>query len=169
MTVLLANYDEEVAIEELANVGSFNHSYVQARLTAIFVFMDAFTTFTELSLDTTSLQDETLKAKFKSEIKPDICIYPQKLSLDLPNDILRMTEMPELAIEILSPAQATQVLIEKIKAYFALGVRSCWLVNPLVRSVTVFSAPKQFYSVSEGDIVDDVLSVRIAIADVFGI
>lgn len=56
MTTLLAeadliNFDEEVAPEELADLGSFNHSYLQTKLAVLLFAFDQYTALTELSLD----------------------------------------------------------------------------------------------------------------------
>ena len=55
-----------------------------------------------------------------------MCIY-LKRQRNLQNDILRMSEMPLLAIEVLSPKQGIYDILEKFKLYFSLGVQSCWL------------------------------------------
>jgi len=70
--------------------------------------------------------------KNKGEIVPDLCVYQQSPPLvdDPGEDEVRVTTMPELAIEVLSPTQSINELLKKIKAYFALGVKSCWLVMP---------------------------------------
>ena len=161
-----AAYDEEFVSEELAALGSYNHSYLQAKLTSLFFIMNEYTAFTELSLDVSHLEDDVLRAKFIDTIKPDICLYPAR-SLDVAEDILKMTEMPLLTIEILSPMQGVQTLLEKIKVYFALGVQSSWLIYPSVRTVAVYSSAKAFMSYSDGDVVDETLGIRIPLSDIF--
>lgn len=37
---------------------------------------------------------------------------------------------PELAIEILSPSETSQSLMDKIEEYRMIGVLECWIVNP---------------------------------------
>ncbi|MEM7131999.1 MAG: Uma2 family endonuclease [Chloroflexota bacterium] len=165
MIETLLDFDEEIAPEELAELGSYNHSYLQAKLSSLFFVRSEYTPFTELSLDVSGLDDEVLKAKYKDSIKPDICLYPNR-SLNPAEDILKMTEMPLLAIEILSPMQGVHTLQEKIKVYFALGVQSCWLVYPSVPAVTVYQSAQAFHSYSSGDVVDDALGIRIPLADI---
>ena len=166
MTTMLAEYDEEFAPEELAELGSFNHSYLQTKLVVLLFSLDRYTVLTELSLDVGELKDESLRAKFKDSIKPDISVYPKR-ALDVTDDILKMSEMPLLAIEILSPMQGVQSLIEKVRVYFALGVRSCWIVYPYGRSVAVYSSSKTFISYSVDDVVDEVQDIRLPLADIF--
>ncbi len=57
--------------------------------------------------------------------------------------------------------------MDKVKAYFDLGVQSCWLVYPSVPAVSVYSGPKTFKSYVEGDIVDHVIDVQLPIAQLF--
>ena len=45
--------------------------------------------------------------------------------------------------EILSPKQDTYDILEKFKAYFALGITSCWLVAPALRTVTVYASNEE--------------------------
>ncbi|HRW04924.1 MAG TPA: Uma2 family endonuclease [Caldilineaceae bacterium] len=162
----LAKYDEEIAPEELTELGSFNHSYLQTKLAVLLFALEDYTALTELSLDVSGLDDEILRAKFKDSIKPDISVYSRR-ALDITEDVLKMAEMPLLAIEILSPMQAVQSLIDKVHAYFALGVRSCWIVYPYNRSVTVYTSPKTFTTYSTGDVVDETLNLRLPLAEIF--
>lgn len=43
-----------------------------------------------------------------------------------------------LIVEILSPSQGYQSVVEKIDAYFANGVQSVWEINPALRRVAVY-------------------------------
>lgn len=159
-------YDEEVAYEELDNVGSFNHSYLQSRLTILLWQKSSLTVLTELSLDVSGLQDETLRRWFREEIKPDVAVY-DKRKPDYQDDIIRMVEMPILAVEILSPTQATMNVLRKVKAYFALGVQSCWLVYPYSKTVTVYRAADDYQSYSSGELVDSALNITIPLSEIF--
>ena len=95
--------------------------------------------------------------------------YPR--GLRKPVDILRMTDMPVLAIEILSPKQGIYDIKQKFQAYFALGIPSCWLVQPEIEAVTVYSAIDQFklFDRSHGDteIVDTVLGIHLSLEKIF--
>lgn len=170
MTTLFAEQDlihnEEVAPEELAELGSLNHSYLQTKLAVLFFTLEEYTALTELSLDVSGLEDDELRRKYKDSIKPDVSVYSRR-TLDLTEDILKMAEMPLLAIEILSPMQGVQSLIEKVHVYFALGVRSCWIVYPYGRAITVYKSPKDFTSYSAGDVVDEVLNLHLPLAEIF--
>lgn len=152
-------------VSEAEDMGSLNHSYLQTKLGALFLMLNEYIAFTELSLDTSTVQAEFPYAG--QSIVPDVAVYPAR-QINLAKDTLKMTEMPLLAIEILSPMQASQLLIDKLAIYFALGVRSCWLVYPMAQTISVFSAPDQFHSFSAGEVIDEVLGLRLSIEEIFG-
>ena len=154
----------EIESEESVDRGSLNHSAIQVNLAFLLKKIGTFSVYTELSLDTNQL-DKT-KYKFKEEIKPDVCIYPKR-GLSRPYDILKMAEMPLLAMEILSPKQGLQEIVEKIDAYFALGVRSCWLIDPTTAIVVVYSALDEHKVFSSGEVVDDTIGIRLPFDEIF--
>lgn len=160
MTELLAEIESEESVE----MGSLNHSAIQVNLAVLLKQVGTFSVYTELSLDTSRL-DKT-RYKFKEEIKPDVCIYPKR-GLSRPYDILKMTEMPILAIEILSPKQGVQEIVEKIDAYFALGVRSCWLIDPTTAIVIVYRALEERKVFASGEVVDDLIGIRLPFDEIF--
>ena len=117
-------------------------------------------------MSTIGLITQALKNKFKHEVKPDVALY-SKRSINFLQDELRMSEMPLLAIEILSPAQGQQSLIDKINALFEMGVQSCWLVNPGIQAVTVFSSFGNAETFVAGVIRDVQLDIEISHAELF--
>lgn len=168
MTYLLAEYDEEQAApEEIIDSGSRKHSYLQARLAYLFSAMERFDVYTELSLDTSNLEDEVLQRHYKRSIDPDVCVYSQEGYDEDAEDDVKMTEMPLLAIEILSPYQGEEILGRKAKAYFALGVQSYWIVYPRARIVTVYTNSTQSRSFSQGDVIDSIADVRLSLNEIF--
>jgi Uma2 family endonuclease len=46
-----------------------------------------------------------------------------------------MTDPPLTVVEILSPNQGMEELISKADAYFEAGVKSCWIVQPLLEAI----------------------------------
>jgi Uma2 family endonuclease len=68
---------------------------------------------------------------------PDIAIYPKK-QIDVLHDIIRRTDAPLAMIEILSPKQALQDLVDKTEVYFNFGVLSCWIVLPALNAIAVY-------------------------------
>jgi Uma2 family endonuclease len=107
--------------------------------------------------------------KAKEELKPDVCIYPHSIGFSEPTDILKMLEMPLLAIEVVSPKQGIDDILAKFKAYFALGIKSCWLVVPAIKSIATYSQPKDFkaFNMNDTEIIDDVIDIRLPIQKIF--
>ncbi len=99
------------------------------------------------------------------EYKPDVCAYPYQ-NLDRKHDIVRMEELPILAIEIVSPMQVLQKVVEKIDVYVAAGIQSCWMVVPYPTTVTVYNAGMEQIFV-EGNIRDSGLDLELPLAQIF--
>lgn len=146
-------------ITEDYEMGLLNQSYIQANLAWLLKNLKIYSVFTELSLNLNGVDS-------KNEFKPDVCIYP-KLAIDCSLDIIKMSEMPLLAIEILSPTQPVQSLLEKIALYFDSGIQSCWLIYPSAMTVVVYTNLHDFKAFSSGEVVDSTLDIRLAIADIF--
>ncbi|RKZ91405.1 MAG: hypothetical protein DRR19_07285 [Candidatus Parabeggiatoa sp. nov. 1] len=157
-----ALYNEEYQQDGIQQVGSLNHSLAQARITTLLSNNDKFTTFIELSLDASQIDLSQFGLKAKEELKPDICLYPNTVWFsDGLTDTIKMSEMPLLAIEIISPTQG-------INEIFALSVKSCWLVVPAIKSVTVYSQPTHFKTFAdEGEIIDNALDIRLPLKMIF--
>ena len=158
--------DDEAEFEEDVDVGSFNHGYIQMRLGSLLDQSGKVTPVSELSLDITGIDLATFDLSLKEEIKPDIALYERR-SLSRPFDILKMKEMPLVAIEILSPRQGSYDILRKFKLYFALGVRSCWLVDPALATITVYRSMDQHRTFSGGEVYDEPTGIRLPIEDIF--
>ena len=151
-------FDENEIIENKdINMGSVNHSIAQVKLASLLDSDDRFTVLTELSLDISQHDFSQYGVKAKDEVKPDVCVYSNNIGYQ-ESDIVRMIEMPLLAIEILSPSQGTKELKDKIHAYFDLGVKSCWLVIPDIQLISVHTKQGSFtnFDRSDNEVVDKV-------------
>lgn len=171
---------DELEFEEPNDTGSFNHGYTQARLVVLFDRAGQYTPVTELSLDVSQIDLSQFDLRAKEEVKPDICLYPKR-GRSRPRDILKMTEMPLLAVEILSPKQGAYDILEKFKVYFELGVTSCWLVDPAIHTVTVYSSNNVWRTFGSnsgsndpgrngsggGEVIDEQLAIRLPLHDIF--
>ena len=60
---------------------------------------------------------------------------------------------PELAVEIISPSNAWDDVMEKITEYFEIGVKEVWVISIRVRMVTVFRSPTESkgFALTKGD------------------
>jgi Uma2 family endonuclease len=165
-TPTLEEQVEDNLFEADEDMGSFNHGYIQVRLGILFDRLGSFTPVNELSLDVSGIELSKFDIRSKEEIKPDISLYPKR-GLSQPRDILKMREMPLLAVEILSPKQGLYEIWEKFRLYFELGIQSCWLVEPTTRVVTVYSSSQQWQAFSSGEVIDEKLGIHIPLSEIF--
>lgn len=156
----------EEELEDIDKVGSFNHGYVQMRVGSLFEQSGKYTPVSELTLDVRNVDLSRFDIRSREEIKPDISLYPKR-GLSRPRDILRMNEMPLLAVEIVSPKQGLYDLVEKIKVYFELGINSCWLIEPTINAVTVYASSDEWETYTRGEIIDPVLEIRLTVEEIF--
>jgi Uma2 family endonuclease len=168
---VIFDYDEILAEEK--EMPSKRHSLTQTNLTVLLGNDERFSTFVELSLDATTIDLNQFGLKNQEEMVPDLSVYLESPPLvdDPGEDEVRVTKMPDLVIEVLSPTQSINELLKKIKAYFALGVKSCWLVMPALEEIRVCSQQLQHYKNFDmnqcGTVDDEVMDIHIPIQKVF--
>lgn len=167
MALFVREFEDQPAPRELIDMGSLNHSYLQARLAGLLAQNDAYLVVTEVTIDVSQAPFEQLGVDPQKTMKPDVALYAKR-PLNRRNDLLKMTEMPLLAIEILSPVQGTQEIIEKFRVYFALGVQSCWLVLPLNGAVEVYSSADSSLLYAHGELEDQQIGIRLALKQILG-
>ena len=98
---------------------------------------------------------------------PDVAIY-SKMNFDWSNDEIRLTSPPITAIEILSPRQAMTDLIDKNNIiYFPAGVKSSWLVVPLLKQVNVILANGKISTFTSGLLKDPATGIEISLDAIF--
>ena len=132
------------------------HGYTQSNLNiALAEFRDRYTIFSELTFELDG-----------RELTPDLSVYP-KTEVDLVHDEVRATDPPLLAVEIASPTQNVQDLVKKIEFLLETGVQSCWLVQPPLRTVTLFPDTLDGTTVSSGSFTDPVLDIKVSIDAIF--
>ncbi|OQY52134.1 MAG: hypothetical protein DRR08_09750 [Candidatus Parabeggiatoa sp. nov. 2] len=100
MSEVLDIEKELIEDEEAWEIGSLNHSITQAQITTLLGSDKRFRVMVELSLEARQIDLTQFGIKAKDELKPDICLYPHTVK---GKRRLRMSEMPLLAIEIVSP------------------------------------------------------------------
>jgi len=136
---------------------SWNHSLAQSYLVGALLnrYEGQYLILTELTL---ALADGPLV--------PDVSIYP-KVANDWRHDIVKQVEPPLMVIEILSPRQTADDLIEKADAYFEAGVKSCWIVQPSFEAIAVLlpDAKPQFFTT--GEVVDPGTGITVAVEEIF--
>ncbi len=69
---------------------------------------------------------------------PDVSFWSvDRLPLDLEPEGYPLV-VPDLCVEILSPGNTMRKILEKLREYFASGVRIVWIVDPEERTVMVY-------------------------------
>lgn len=155
-TILPIQSDYE--IERGKPIPSLLHAVVQMRLIMYLGnhYEKEFNLFPELTLDTPG-QKST----------PDIAI-DEYGPIDFSRDEIKRKEPPLATIEILSPTQVLQTLLDKTNEYFSFGVKSCWVVIPALKSIHVFKAPHDYQAFTPGDTVHDPnLNIEVPIDTIF--
>lgn len=119
---------EEITTEETDDeMTTYNHSYICLEILTQIIPNKAFKPLPELTLD------------IDKGIKPDISVYPKELAPqpDFFTDITRYNKMPVLAIEVISPSQNIQDLLEKSKNLVSAGVKTVWTIEPFSKTIFV--------------------------------
>lgn len=62
--------------------------------------------------------------------------------------------VPDLAVEVISPNDLLESVIEKVDEYFRGSVKLVWVVMPVQRQVYVYQSPTQVRIIAENDILD---------------
>lgn len=162
--------DQDYQEDEELERGSLHHGIAQANLTVLCFNDKRFRVITELSLDASQIDLKPFGIKAKEELIPDLCVYPKANSRSKKGrDIMKMSEMPLFIIEILSPKQGIDDILAKFEAYFALGVKSCWLVMPIVETVTVYSKIDEYksFGMNDTEVIDEVINIRLPTKMIF--
>lgn len=50
---------------------------------------------------------------------------------------------PDLAVEVVSPGDSFQDVVDKVEMWLASGVRSVWVIDPRRRRVSIYTGPAQ--------------------------
>jgi len=134
---------------------SRNHAGIQVNLIVEFSKHREFRVYSELALE--------LEGK---PYTPDLSIYPRE-QLDLRHDIIRRTDPPLLVVEIFSPRQGYQDVMEKVDVYFRNGVKSCWVISPPIHTVSILRPDGSTESFNSGEVKDPVTGLTADLAAVF--
>ena len=145
--VTYAEITEQTAEVEIdKNMASRNHAKIQSRLAKVLgnSYDENYDIFTEYELELLS-----------KRVVPDVSIHPIEPS-NWQKDVIRGTEPPLLAIEILSPRQSYDEIVIKIREiYLPAGVRSAWFIIPSTGIVQIFTPDGEIQTVSKKGILKD--------------
>ncbi len=94
---------------------------------------------------------------------PDVCFFAAGRPTE--NDSL-----PTLAVEIRSPGQTANELRAKCRFFRANGVAECWLVDPRLRTVELFSSEGEFILGTDQTLVSIALpGFELALSELFAV
>lgn len=143
---------------QLPETMSYNHSRLIYRLSLLLsVYEDQYDVLPELEFELST-----------GRLKPDVALLP-KQAVDWELDIVRFPHPPVTAIEILSPTQAMDGLVLKIRqGYFSSGVQSAWLVLPTIRTISVYLPNQPVTTFNGGILRDPATGVELALDALFG-
>ncbi|MGY3716815.1 Uma2 family endonuclease [Sutcliffiella cohnii] len=91
---------------------------------------------------------------------PDILIICDKSGLDEK----RYRGVPSLIIEILSPSNQAHDLITKMNLYSKYGVKEYWIVNPVLKSIQIYTLNNEG-SYVQTDVLKDTGTIKSVIFD----
>ena len=80
---------------------------------------------------------------------------------------LASADPPLLVMEIFSPQQSMQEVLDKVDIYFAFGVKSCWVVSPPMHSIQIVTADGKETVLTGGTATDPVTGLTADLAAVF--
>jgi Uma2 family endonuclease len=169
----------------IAKMSSKNHGLIQARLAAVINVLDDYNVATELSLDVSDVNRQKILTKYgltaTRELKADVAIYradefdfadPDDEDESNNIDSLRVQEMPISTMEIVSPSQSSYEILQKCRAYLAMGVKTCWLIDPNLKTIIVYSGAirnkKTYLAENNAEVEDAILNIKISIDKLFG-
>lgn len=72
---------------------------------------------------------------------PDISYWTKDRLKEIPVGYVETA--PDLIVEVLSPSNTTKQILEKLREYFAKGVRLVWVVSPEDRTLTSYRKPEE--------------------------
>ena len=118
--------------EHLETMPSLNHSYICLKITKQLLLDETIEPLPELTLD------------IANGLTPDISVFPKnQLHPNLFHDVIKVKEMPLLAIEVISSSQTIQEMLTKASLLIQSGIKSVWTVEPHSQSVFVTSATQE--------------------------
>ncbi|CAN2039004.1 putative restriction endonuclease domain-containing protein [Candidatus Magnetomoraceae bacterium gMMP-15] len=107
---------------------SINHSYITKKIILQIEQSDKWEAWPELTLN------------IKNGVIPDISVY--KIGEIKPNfffDSAKCDKLPVLAIELLSPSQGVQELMEKAEDFLNAGIPAVWVVESYAKTIIVLT------------------------------
>jgi Uma2 family endonuclease len=100
----------------------------------------------------------------------DLAYISAQLAAGLPQNVYLIDGIPILAVEILSPSDDQDEILEKVSEYLAVGIPLVWVIEPVFQTVTVYrpGAPPELFNTLQELTGDPHLpGFRVRVADIF--
>jgi Uma2 family endonuclease len=148
----------EYEVERGKPMPTRKHGTVQANLLGLLIahYKKQFRFISELTIE---LGEKTAV--------PDISIYDRFDIQWEEEEPAVMVEPPLVTIEIISPSQTLTEMRDKVRKYFAQGVKSCWIVQPELQIISVFHPGEKPQTFTTGMVEDSAVGIEIPIEEVF--
>jgi Uma2 family endonuclease len=168
--------DNDNLNQEEVDMASQNHAVTQFRLGVQLASLGKeFEGATELSLDIGTPERQEILKKHglgeTRELKPDLVLYRATdlgfIKASKGADKVRVMAPPLLCVEIISPSQGAQEIINKFKVYFDIGVKSCWYIDPTLEIALVYKESLESEAFHNTDLNDSTLGINIPLNKVF--
>lgn len=101
---------------------------------------------------------------------PDVAFVANEKLPDTGEPQAFWTFAPDLAVEITSPTDFYQDVLEKIHDYFKAEVKQVWLINPEQETLTIYFSPEKTEILSKTDtlVCEEILpKFRLKLSDIF--
>jgi Uma2 family endonuclease len=136
---------------------NFNHGFIQANLIVALreQYRKQFSVVSEVSLPTGT-----------SPVTPDVLLFPKR-SVNWFDTKPTLSEPPILAIEIQSPSQPIETIINKANALLDIGVKSVWVIQPALQTVSIFSKSNPPKTFVEGTVQDKISGIELSFEKIF--
>ena len=135
------------------------HSIIQSNLVFEFRlhYPQQYRALSELTLDTPP-----------NGATPDVVVYPYFKADSTKEYPARRTDAPLITVEIQSPSQSLDEMLDKADVYFAFGVKSCWIVQPRIEGIFVYGEPNRYQFFHHDDVLRDPnFDIEISLSEVF--
>lgn len=138
---------------------TFEHSFTQRKLIYAIEFSGKYLAMPELSLDL-----------YGYKPIPDIAVFP----ITMYNELLafgasKISIIPLLTVEILSPHQSLRDLFDKSQKFLKHGVDEAWVIVPEIKSITVFRTNEEPKTFITGDVRQESTGITVNIEQLFSL
>src|SRR5207249_3143154 len=100
----------------------------------------------------------------------DVAYISPELAASTPRKAKLIDGLPTLAVEILSPSDQHEEVVEKVQEYLDVGIPLVWVIDPIFRTVEVHRPgvePEQFNVHQELTAERHLPGFRVPVAEIF--